>query len=394
MISEVLRQKDIVKEGLDYFSRCEDEYVELITQIVQVPAPSNEEQQRSEFLKSTMETMGFPFVKRDEVGNVLALFPGKDDSKTIVSMVHMDTVFPFDTDLSVKRDGNILAAPGVSDNSASLACMLLLGKVFREHLPLEHPVVFVATVGEEGLGDLRGARFFCDNIENYDFDGFQIHPKNVVFLNIDGGMGHIVNSGVGSRRLRIEFSGQGGHSWGSFGNTNAIYGIGRAIANISQIQVPETPRTTYNVGVVHGGHSVNSIAQNAYMLLDMRSVDSQCLAKLEEQVMACLSEAASSTGTEYSVKVVGDRPTGAISVDSPYVQGLLALGKELGHDLSLGSSSTDSNIPLSRGWPAVTMGFKRSENGHKTTEFLYIDSLVPGIQFGLMCFAGLLYDQF
>ena len=198
------------------------------------------------YKRQTMETMGFPFVKRDEVGNVLALFPGKDDSKTIVSMVHMDTVFPFDTDLSVKRDGNILAAPGVSDNSASLACMLLLGKVFREHLPLEHPVVFVATVGEEGLGDLRGARFFCDNIENYDFDGFQIHPKNVVFLNIDGGMGHIVNSGVGSRRLRIEFSGQGGHSWGSFGNTNAIYGIGRAIANISQIQVPETPRTTYN----------------------------------------------------------------------------------------------------------------------------------------------------
>ncbi|MBP8613520.1 MAG: M20/M25/M40 family metallo-hydrolase [Firmicutes bacterium] len=394
MISEVLQEKAVVKEGLDYLRSCEEEYVELIAEITQVPAPSNEEDQRSEYLEKKMRSMGFPFVARDEVGNVLAFFPGKDHKKTVISMAHMDTVFPFDTDLTVKRDGNILAAPGVSDNSASLACMLLLGKIFKQHLPLEHPVVLVSTVGEEGLGDLKGARFFCDNIENYDFGGFRIHPENVVFLNIDGGMGYIVNGGVGSRRLRVDFKGQGGHSWGSFGNTNAIYGIGVAIANISRIQVPESPRTTYNVGVVQGGHSVNSIAQDAHMLLDMRSVDAKCLVELEEEIMKCLLEAASSTGTEYTIAVVGDRPTGEIPVDCAYIQGLMELGKECGYDLTVGYSSTDSNIPLSRGWPAVTMGFKRSENGHKTTEFLYIDSLVPGIQFALMCFAGLLYDQF
>ena len=130
------------------------------------------------------------------------------------------------------------------------------------------------------------------------------------------------------------------------------------------------------------------------MLLDMRSVAKEPLARLEQEVMKALDEAASETDTEYTIEVVGDRPTGTISPSSEYIKGLLSLGEELGHKLSLGAGSTDSNIPLSKGWPAVTMGFKESRNGHKTSEFLYIDSLVPGIKFALMCFAGLLYDKF
>ncbi len=393
MISESLMNEAIVQQGLEYLENCLKEYIELIAEITQVPAPSNQEGPRVDFLKSKMESMGFPVVQVDEVGNVLGYFPGKDASRVIVSMAHMDTVFPMDTDLTVRREDNILAAPGVSDNSASVACMLLLGKIFLNHLPLPHPVALIANVGEEGLGDLRGARYFCEHVEDYDFEGFKLNPHKLVFLNIDGGMRHIVNQGVGSRRLRVEFKGQGGHSWGAFGNSSAIHGLGTAIAGIAQIQVPDDPRTTYNVGVIQGGHSVNSIAQTASMLLDMRSLSQEWLSRLEREVVAILDNAASETGTEYSMQLVGDRPTGRLS-EPGYIKGLLALGRELGHDLSLGAGSTDSNIPLSRGWPAVTMGFKESGDGHKTSEFLYIDSLVPGIKFALMCFASLLYDKF
>jgi len=152
MISEELRRHDLVSQGLEYLENCLEEYIDLITEITQVPAPSNQEEQRTGFVKSKMESMGFPAVQVDEVGNVIGFFPGTDASRVIVSMAHIDTVFPMDTDLTVRREGNILAAPGVSDNSASVACMLLLGKVFLSHLPLPHPVVLVATVGEEGLG--------------------------------------------------------------------------------------------------------------------------------------------------------------------------------------------------------------------------------------------------
>ncbi len=394
MVSESLKKEPMVQQGLEYFENCLEEYVELITEITQVPAPSNQEEQRTEYLKNKMESMGFPQVQVDAVGNVLGFFPGKDKSRVIVSMAHIDTVFPMDTDLTVKREDNILAAPGVSDNTASVACMLLLGKVFLKHLPLPHPVLLIANVGEEGLGDLRGARYFCDHVEDYDFDGFKLKPENLIFLNIDGGLDSIVNRGIGSRRLRIEFTGEGGHSWGTFGNSSAIHGLGTAIGKIAKIQVPSDPKTTYNVGVIEGGHSVNSIAQNASMLLDMRSIDEESLAGLEKQVMKILEESASETNTQYSIEVVGDRPIGSLSPDSDLVKGLLSLGKELGYNLSLEAGSTDSNIPLSRGWPAVTMGFKNSRNGHKISELLYIDSLVPGIKFALLCFAALLNDKF
>lgn len=394
MISQTLMKKPLVKDGLDYFQDCLEEYVDLIVRITEIPAPSHQEKERGEFVRKTMREFGFPVVQVDEAGNVLGFLPGCDGSRVIVSMAHMDTVFPIDTDVTVRREGNILVAPGVSDNSASVACMLLLGKVFAKHMPLPHPVVLIANVGEEGLGDLKGSRYFCSHVEEYDFEGFHLRPENLVFLNIDGNMGHIVNSGVGSRRLKVKFTGEGGHSWGNFGNSSAIHGLGTAIGKIARIRVPSDPKTTYNVGVISGGHSVNSIAQSAEMLLDMRSVSGEALKDLEAEVRRLLEEAASETRTRFTVEVVGDRPTGTLSPDSPLVRGLLTLGKETGYEFRLEAGSTDSNIPLANGWPSVTMGFKKSENGHKTSEFLYIDSLVPGIKLALLCFAGLLFDAF
>lgn len=394
MITDELMTKPLVNDGMKYFENCLEEYVDLITRITEIPAPSHNEWERGKFVRKTMEEFKIPVVKVDEVGNVLGFLPGKDPSRVIVSMAHMDTVFPKDIDVTVKRENNILAAPGVSDNSASVACMLLLGKIFAKHIPLPHPVVLIGNVGEEGLGNLKGARYFCEHVEEYDFDGFRLKPENLVFFNIDGSMARVVHRAVGSRRLKVKFTGEGGHSWGAFGNSSAIHGLGTAIAKIAKIKVPEDPKTTYNVGVISGGHSVNSIAQTAEMLLDMRSVDNEALADLESKVKRALEEAAQETRTQYTVEVVGDRPTGSLSEKSKYIQGLLALGKEQGYDLKLSAGSTDSNIPLSKGWPSVTTGFKRSENGHKTTEFLYIDSLVPGIKFALLCFAGLLYDKF
>jgi tripeptide aminopeptidase len=383
-----------VEDGLREIRGMEEELLTLITKITEIPAPSNDEWERGAFVKEVMESYGFPVVLVDAVGNVLGLLPGKDPSKTIVSMAHLDTVFPRGTDLTVKREGNTLHAPGVSDNSASVAQMLLLGKLWTKRLPLPHPVLLVANVGEEGLGDLRGARYFCDHVADYDLDGFKLDPANLVFVNIDGGLDYIVNAGVGSRRLKITFSGEGGHSWGAFGKSSAIHGMGTAIAGIAKIEVPADPKTTYNVGVVSGGHSVNSIAQSAEMLLDMRSVSGAELAKLEREVRAVLDSAAAETNTSYTAQVVGDRPTGSLSADSPLVQGLVKLGAENGLKLLLEASSTDSNIPLSKGWPAVTVGFKRSENAHRVTEYLYIDSLIPGLEYAWKVYSALLFDRF
>ncbi|MGI6642639.1 MAG: M20/M25/M40 family metallo-hydrolase [Bacillota bacterium] len=392
MADRDLDREALVKDGLEYLDGCLEELLALTTEIAEIPAPSNDESLRGAFVQETMLEYGFPTVKMDAVGNVLGFLPGKDPSRIIVSMAHLDTVFPRGTDLTVRREGNILKAPGVSDNSASIAQMLLLGRVFVRHLPLRHPILLIANVGEEGLGDLRGARHFCEHVGEYEFDGFKLEPDNLVFFNIDGGSGHLTVAGVGSRRLRIRFEGQGGHSYGSFGNSSAIHGLGTAIAGIAKIQVPKDPKTTYNVGVISGGHSVNSIAQSAEMLLDLRSVDGSLLAGLEEQVRAILDTAAKETNTTYVLEVVGDRPTGSIPIESPLVQGLLAVGRDHGYELKCGAGSTDSNIPLSKGWPAVTIGFKSSEDAHKVSEYLMIDSLVPGIKFGFQCYVALLYD--
>jgi acetylornithine deacetylase/succinyl-diaminopimelate desuccinylase-like protein len=383
-----------VGQGLAELGECQEEYVGLITRITEIPAPSHQEQKRGTFIARLMKDFGFPLVQTDAVGNVAGFFPGRDPSKAIVSMAHMDTVFPIDTPLKVRREGNVLAAPGVSDNSTSVAGMLLIGRLFARNLPLPHPVVLIANVGEEGLGDLKGSRYFCAHVAEYDFGGFRLDPSRLVFLNIDGGLGQLVNAGVGSRRLKVVYTGEGGHSWGAFGKSSAIHGLGAAIAGIAKIRVPEDPKTTYNVGVISGGISVNSIAAKAEMLLDMRSVSGEALAALEKEVRQVMDAAAAETNTSYQVEVVGDRPTGAISPDSGLVRGLIQLSKEHGLDLELSASSTDSNIPLAQGWPSVTVGFKRSENGHRVTEYLYVDSLVPGLKFAMCCYEGLLYDRF
>ncbi len=387
-------ETSLLADGISYIDDSLEELLELITQITEIPAPSHDERERGEFVGKKMTAFGIPHVKIDEVGNVLGFLPGVDESKVIVTMAHLDTVFPRETDLTVKRDGNFLRAPGVSDNSASVAQMLLLGKILASKLPLPHPVLLVANVGEEGLGDLKGARYFCDHVEEYDFAGFKPLPETLVFFNIDGGSGHLTVAGVGSKRLKIKFAGQGGHSYGAFGKSSAIHGLGTAIGEIAKIEVPKDPKTTYNVGVISGGHSINSIAESAEMLLDMRSEGGQALKDLEAQVISILKAVSSRTNTSYTVEVVGDRPTGHIPVDSPYVQGLAGIFKEHGLKPQFGAGSTDSNIPLSRGWPAVTTGFKVSEDAHKVSEFLMIDSLIPGTKLALRCYAGLLYDRF
>jgi acetylornithine deacetylase/succinyl-diaminopimelate desuccinylase-like protein len=169
--------------------------------------------------------------------------------------------------------------------------------------------------------------------------------------------------------------------------------LGAAIAGIAKVKVPAEPKTTFNVGVISGGISVNSIAATAEMLIDMRSVRDDTLAAVERDVRAAMDAGAAETGTTYKAEVVGDRPTGMLSADAPLVKGLIAVGKENGIELHLSASSTDSNIPLSKGWPSVTMGFKNSENTHRVTEYLYIDSLVPGLKFALCCYEALLYDR-
>jgi acetylornithine deacetylase/succinyl-diaminopimelate desuccinylase-like protein len=309
-----------VEQALSEIDKYQEEFVNLIIKITEIPAPSHQEAERGKFIAKTMKEFGFPVVQTDGAGNVLGFLPGKDPSKVIVSMAHIDTVFPIDTPLKAKRNGNELHSPGVSDISTSVAGMLLLGRIFARNLPLPHPVVLIGNSGEEGLGDLKGSRYFCAHANDYNFDGFKLDPSKLLFLNIDGGLGQLVNAGIGSRRLKVTFTGEGGHSWGAFGKSSAIHGLGAAIAGIAKVKVPAEPKTTFNVGVISGGISVNSIAATAEMLIDMRSVHDDTLAAVEKDVRAAMDAGAAETGTTYKAEVVGDRPTGMISPDAPLEQ--------------------------------------------------------------------------
>lgn len=392
-LSSRLLNSDLVSDGLEQLEDLLDRYIDLIIEITQIPAPTFQEDDRAEFVRKTMQEYEFPVVKKDPAGNILGFFPGKDASRTIISMAHMDTVFPKDTKIDITKNDEIIAAPGVGDNSTSVASLLILGKILTSHLPLEHPLIFIGTVGEEGLGDLKGSKYFCENWSEYDFDGFQLDQDSLTFLNIDGNLGRIVNGGVLSTRLQVNMTGEGGHSWKDFGSSSAVHALGSAIAQIAKLDVPKDPKTTYNVGTVNGGTSINTIAEEAEMLIDMRSMSEEELSKLEKKVSNICEKSAEETSTSYEKNLVGKRPGGYLSEESDMVQGLLKLTKEQGYkDVEICPASTDSNIPLSKGWPAVTMGFKKSKNTHKKDEYLILNSLLPGIKLELLCFAGLLED--
>jgi acetylornithine deacetylase/succinyl-diaminopimelate desuccinylase-like protein len=329
-------------------------------ELTAIPSPPFKESKRGAEFKRRLEALGLKNIRVDTAGNVIAERRGVGTGPTVVIAGHLDTVFPEGTDVTVKHDGTKLRAPGIGDDDRGLAVVLAVVRAFEKAgVQTNGTVYFVGDVGEEGPGNLRGMR---------NLFGKELKGKIDYFISVDdAGLG-IASRAVGSHRYRVSYRGPGGHSYGAFGIPNPIHALGRAIAGISDIQVPANPKTTFNVGVIQGGTSVNSIAGEASMEVDMRSEDAKSLANVDVQVQRIIHEALNAENARWPgpraaaarislvVDTIGIRPTGGQADSAPIVQTALAAGKALGFTSSTAASSTDANIPISLGIPAIRIG--------------------------------------
>jgi tripeptide aminopeptidase len=359
--------------------------VEQQIAICEVPAPPFAEQRRAEAYREAFAALGLQQVRIDAEGNVLGVRPGRAPRPHVVLSAHLDTVFPEGTDVTVRREGTRLRGPGIGDDCRGLAVVLGVARALdAAGVQTEGTVTFVGTVGEEGLGDLRGVKHL-----------FAVELAGTVdrFVSVDGAGLGIVNGGVGSLRYRTTFAGPGGHSYGAFGMPNPVHAMGRAIAAISDLQVPVRPRTTFNVGRVGGGTSINAIAFESWMEVDLRSEDPEMLAGIDRQFTAAVQDAADRENARWTspvtiratTEVVGNRPAGRTPDTSAIVVAAASVTRALGHPVTLGNSSTDANVPMALGIPAVTIGGGgRGQGAHSLEEEFDTRGSVDGTRRALL----------
>ncbi len=344
-----------VKAALDAAKRNEPAAIEQQVRICEIPAPPFKETERGLELQRLFIQLGLKNVRIDKAGNVIGVRPGQSAHPNLVFSAHLDTVFPEGTNVKVTREGNILKGPGIGDDCRGLTVMLSTIQALNEaHVQTPGTITFVADVGEEGLGDLRG-------VKNLFYESMKGEIDK--FISVDGtGLG-MTNIGVGSLRYRVTFKGPGGHSYGAFGMANPIHAMGRAIARISEFEVPANPKTTFNVGRVGGGTSVNSIPFEAWMEMDMRSADVASLKAVDEKFNAAVRAAVDEENRRWnnrgkltvSPELVGIRPAGQTPAGSPIILTALAVSRALGIEELLREGSTDSNVPMNMNIPAITI---------------------------------------
>lgn len=365
-------QRHRVQEALARFHERLDEVIDLTVSIQQIPAPTFEEGLRARFIERQFRERRLQEVQQDELHNVYGRFPGRSpNSLPVVVTAHSDTVFGHETDLSVHRNDQRIYGPGIADNSLGVAALLLLSETLRAFdLRPQRPIWFVANVGEEGLGDLSGMRAVVDRF-----------GKAAAYLVLEGGLyGYICHRATGVRRYRIEVQAPGGHSWGAFGSPSAIHILGCLIAAIDQIQLPDDPKTTYNVGLVEGGTAINAIARSAYMLLDLRSEDSEALDRLVQEVEELVRRAGEEPDVTVTMSLIGSRPAGRLSPEASLTRWAVAALEAVDcPEIEFTAGSTDANIPLSRHFPAVCVGLSRSGNTHRPDEYVEVEPIPSGL---------------
>jgi acetylornithine deacetylase/succinyl-diaminopimelate desuccinylase-like protein len=351
-----LAEDPSVKAALDAVKRNESHFIDEQARFCEIAAPPFKEETRGKEFVRLFTALGLENVRMDKAGNVIGLRPGAAPHPNLVFAAHLDTVFPEETNVKVTRAGTVLKGPGIGDDCRGLAVMLGVIQALKDgNVKTPGTITFVADTGEEGLGDLRGTKnLFADSLKG------QIDK----FISVDGTGLSITNIGVGSYRYRVTFKGPGGHSFGAFGMANPIQAMGRAIAKIDAFEVPSNPKTTFNVGRVGGGTSVNAIPFEAWMEVDMRSSDKDSLEALHAKFKAAVAQSVEEENARWkgrgpvsvSPELVGYRPAGSTSADSAIVITALAVSKIFGHKGGLGEGSTDSNVPMNAGIPAITIG--------------------------------------
>jgi acetylornithine deacetylase/succinyl-diaminopimelate desuccinylase-like protein len=366
-----------------------DQVIADLIRITETPAPPFKEEKRAALFAQMMRDAGIKDVTIDAEGNVLALRPGREEGPVFVVSAHLDTVFPEGTPITVTRAGERLMAPGIGDDSLGLASLLAWARLLEANrITTRHPVLFVATVGEEGPGDLRGVRHLFTNGEYAGRIG--------AFLSVDNAdAGRIVNGAVGSRRYRLGFKGPGGHSYGAFGIVNPMVAMAETVRGLYAVTVPADPKTTYAASVVSGGTSVNSIPDAITLEVDMRSSSPEALAALEQAMLAAAEAGVAGENAARSTRagaitlepvLIGDRPAGGTAADHPLVVSAMRASKAAGFVPRLDESSTDSNIPMSLGVPALTIGTGAGGGRtHSLEEYLETgrERFVAGLSVGL-----------
>ena len=363
------------KDVLDYIENSHQDMLDLLEELCQIPAPSGNEQLRAEYCKNWFEKNGAPKVYVDDALNVVCPYNCDESNDIVVFMAHTDVVFPDTTPLPLVKDGDVWSCPGIGDDTACLVLMMMVAKyVFKNNLKSDKGILFVANSCEEGLGNLKGSRQIMNDFAN----------RITEFYTFDGRYIHLLNKCVGSHRYEIYVESTGGHSFNNFGNTNSIAVIGNLITELYKCQVPvkDNSRTTYNVGMVEGGTSVNTIAQSAKMLYEYRSDDKDCLATMQNFFNETIKRVQGETDAKITVSLIGERPCGGQVNQEKLTQMtnevLEICKKHTDKDCVCNSGSTDCNIPMSLGVPALCVGSYDGGGAHRREEFLYLSSLPIG----------------
>ena len=338
--------------------------------ICEIPAPPFKEERRAAEYAKRLTAVGLTNVRTDAIGNVIGELRGTGSGPTVMIAAHLDTVFPESTDVTVKKEGTLYRGPGIGDDCRGLAVVLAVAKAFvQSQVRPTGTILFVGNVGEEGPGNLRGVRHLFTK---------EMPGKIDYFISVDGTGLDVTSRAVGSNRYRVTYEGPGGHSYGAFGMPNPVHALGRAIAKISDLQTPREPRTTFSVGIVTGGTSVNTISPSAAMDVDMRSEDPASLARLDSAFQVAIASALQEERARWpgaraplnmKVDTIGIRPAGAQPDTAPIVRAAIDAGKALGISPQTSASSTDANLPMSLGIPAITIdGGGRGRGAHSTAE--------------------------
>ncbi|MGQ4807979.1 Acetylornithine deacetylase [Candidatus Entotheonellaceae bacterium PAL068K] len=362
-----------VQEGVIWLGNTVDQVVADTLHVCRIPAPTFDEAERAAYVAERMRAIGLDAVHLDAISNVTGILRHAADHPTTLVVAHIDTVFPRATPLPVRRTTKRLYGPGIGDNSVAVAAMLRVAAALqglRDRPPGQ--VIFAASVGEEGLGNLCGIRALLHTW----------HGQIDTVIAVEGhGLDAVRHSGIGSTRLEVTFQGPGGHSWEAFGLPSAIHAMGSTIHRMAQLEIPQHPKTTYNVGLVAGGESVNTIAPRATLVVDLRSVDPDSLQRLGQRVARLLHVVEQETGIRISSRMVGQRPAAALAIGHPLCQGVETIRTQLRlRRATFSAASTDANLPLSQGLPAICLGITRGGLAHTVREYIDIAPIAAGMQ--------------